>query len=367
MLSSPIILYDYPQIAPESPGSLFDGTEIDEILSLRILTMTDAEKDEMRRCDERTRQILERTESMPPEQFMKLHGVLRELRPATGEASMNEWEWQLLEEKAALDHIVVSGQEVRRGDRVRLFPRKGGDVLDIALHGQVATIESIEQDYEGKLHVCVVLDEDPGRDMGLLRQPGHRFFFDPSEIDPLPPGEQRRTETAQTHRILIAGIGNIFLGDDGFGVEVAQQLSRCDFPASVRVADFGIRGFDLAYALQDGYETTILIDAFPYGQPPGTVYVFEPDLNDPETALGQQNFVEPHAMNPMNVLRMASAMHGPLKRVLLVGCEPGTFGGDEGQMGLSAPVQAAIPEAVKVVERLVAEFSRGFVTEGIHN
>jgi hypothetical protein len=85
MLSSPIILYDYPQIAPESPGSLFDGTEIDEILSLRILTMTDEEKQEMRQLDDRTRQILERTENMPPEQFMKLHGVLRGLRPVAEE------------------------------------------------------------------------------------------------------------------------------------------------------------------------------------------------------------------------------------------------------------------------------------------
>jgi len=87
MLSSPIILYDYPQIAPESPGSLFDGTEIDEILSLRILTMTDAEKEEMRQADERARQILERTENMPPEEFMKLHGILRELKPLLREAS----------------------------------------------------------------------------------------------------------------------------------------------------------------------------------------------------------------------------------------------------------------------------------------
>ena len=86
MLSSPIILYDYPQIAPESPGSLFDGTEIDEILSLRILTMTDEEKDEMRQSDDRSREILERTENMPPEQFMKLHGVLRGLRPLSEEA-----------------------------------------------------------------------------------------------------------------------------------------------------------------------------------------------------------------------------------------------------------------------------------------
>ena len=268
---------------------------------------------------------------------------------------MNEWEWQLLEDKTQVDHIVISGQEVRSGDRVRLLPHKGGDVLDIALHGQIATVESIEQDYEGKLHICVVLDEDPGRDMGLLRQPGHRFFFDLSEVEPLPPGEQRKASNAEGHRILIAGIGNIFLGDDGFGVEVAQQLSRLDFPASVRVADFGIRGFDLAYALQDGYETTILIDAFPHGKPPGTVYVVEPDLNDPTASLGEQNFVEPHAMNLMNVLRMASAMHGPLKRVLLVGCEPATLGGEEGHIGLSEPVQAAVEDAVKTVERLVAK------------
>lgn len=87
MLSSPIILYDYPQIAPESPGSLFDGTEIDEILSLRILTMTDEEKHEMRQSDQRAREILERTESMPPEQFMKLHGVLRGLHPVSAETS----------------------------------------------------------------------------------------------------------------------------------------------------------------------------------------------------------------------------------------------------------------------------------------
>ena len=91
---------------------------------------------------------------------------------------MNEWEWQLLEEKTPVDHLEISGVEVRTGSRVRLNPRKGGDVMDIALAGQIATIECIEQDYEGKSHVCVVLDEDPGRDMGLLRQPGHRFFFD---------------------------------------------------------------------------------------------------------------------------------------------------------------------------------------------
>jgi hypothetical protein len=101
---------------------------------------------------------------------------------------MNDWEWNLLEDKTLADHVVISGVTVRTGDRVRLLPRKGGDILDIVLQGKIATIESIEQDYEGKAHVCVVVDEDPGRDFGLLRQPGHRFFFDASELEPLASG-----------------------------------------------------------------------------------------------------------------------------------------------------------------------------------
>jgi hydrogenase maturation protease len=266
---------------------------------------------------------------------------------------MNEWEWQLLEDKTIVDHVVISDVEVRAGDHVRLFPRQGGDILDIALQGQTATIECIEQDYEGKSHLGVVLDDDPGRDLGLLRQPGHRFFFDTSEVQPLLKEERRQNCSVPKPRILIAGIGNIFLGDDGFGVEVVQQLSRSDLPSTVRVADFGIRGLDLAYALQDEYEMTILIDAFPHGQAPGTVSVVEPNLNDPAASLGQGNFLEPHAMNPMNALRMARAMHGKLKRILLVGCEPATFGGEEGGMGLSSPVEAAVREAVKVVKNLV--------------
>jgi hydrogenase maturation protease len=266
---------------------------------------------------------------------------------------MNQWEWQLLEEKTPVDHVEISGEEVRTGDRVRLLPRKGGDILDIALRGQIATIESIEQDYEGKSHVCVVLDDDPGRDLGLLRQPGHRFFFDATEVEPLPLSERRRPNAIEKPRILVAGIGNIFDGDDGFGVAVAQQLSKSKFPAAVRVADFGIRGLDLAYALQDGYEATILIDAFPNKQAPGTVYVVEPDLQNPSSELVQGNFLEPHSMNPVNVLRMAAAMGGPPKRILLVGCEPATFGGEEGKVGLSGPVASAIKEAAKIVTNLV--------------
>jgi hydrogenase maturation protease len=270
---------------------------------------------------------------------------------------MNEWEWQVLEDKTTLDRLTIGGVEVQVGDRVRLRPRQGGDVLDIALAGQVALIESIEQDYEGKCHVCVVLDNDPGRDLGLLRQPGHRFFFDAAEVEPMP-GEDAQPKTpSASASILVACIGNIFLGDDGFGVEVAKRLAARELPAGVRVTDFGIRGFDLAYALQDGYETTILVDAYPHGQTPGTVSLVEPDLTklDELQNVPQQSVVETHGMNPLNVLRMASTMNGGLKRVLLIGCEPADFGGEEGRMGLSAPVEAAVREAVMMVASVVGK------------
>jgi hypothetical protein len=98
---------------------------------------------------------------------------------------MNEWEWQLLEEKTPVESVEVSGVEVRAGMRVRLCPRAGGDIFDLALAGQIAVVESIEQDYEGKSHLAVVLEDDPGRDLGMMRQPGHRFFFSPEEVEPL--------------------------------------------------------------------------------------------------------------------------------------------------------------------------------------
>jgi hydrogenase maturation protease len=270
---------------------------------------------------------------------------------------MNEWEWQLLEDKTPVESLELLGVQVRRGDRVRLRPRAGGDVFDLALDGKIAAIESIEQDYEGKLHVCVVLDDDPGRDMGLMRQPGHRFFFASSEVEPVDKSEE--PQSAETKRILIAGIGNIFLADDGFGVEVANRLVKQSFPSGVRVTDFGIRGFDLAYALMEGYETTILVDAYRGEGQPGTLFVVEPDSKDLDSAGMQQGFIEPHAMNPINVLRMAASMGGQLKRILVVGCVPATVGPEEGQMGLSEPVAAAVDDAVKLIDSLVTRILAG--------
>ena len=103
---------------------------------------------------------------------------------------MNEWEWQLLEERLPLERVHVLGVDLKAGDRVRLRPCRGGDILDIALAGKTATIEAIEQDYEGRIYFAVIVDDDPGRDLGMLRQPGHRFFFTSTEVEPLLPGEK---------------------------------------------------------------------------------------------------------------------------------------------------------------------------------
>jgi hypothetical protein len=103
---------------------------------------------------------------------------------------MNEWEWHLLEDPTPVEHVEVLGVALRVGDRVRLCPRGRGDIFDLALAGKTATIEAIEQDYESNAHLAVVLDDDPGKDLGRLRQPGHRFFFSPEEVEPLLPANQ---------------------------------------------------------------------------------------------------------------------------------------------------------------------------------
>jgi hydrogenase maturation protease len=272
---------------------------------------------------------------------------------------MNEWEWNLLEAKSPLDTLRIGEADVRVGDRVRLRPGKHADIFDMALAGKTAVIESIEQDYEGKFHICVVADDDPGRDIGMMRQPGHRFFFFPEEVEPLGPEEPIASTNVSAPAILVAGIGNIFLGDDGFGVEVAQRLSQRTFPEGVRVVDFGIRGLDLAYALTDGPQVTILIDACPRGAAPGTLYVVEPDLTSLNSTNNSQVAVDAHAMNPMNVLCMAKSMGAPLQRILLVGCEPATLGPEEGQMGLSEVVENAVERAVTLTASLVTRILNG--------
>ena len=156
ILASPIILSDYPQVAPESAGDLFDATEIDEILTLRVLTLTDAEKDEVRASGDHARRLLERAESLSQEQLLSLHGTIREWRAG-----------------------------LRRGDRVRLKLSRRADPFDMLLDGKIAIVEAVEQDFEDRVHVAVVMEDDPGRDLGEMRQPGHRFFFSLDEVEPV--------------------------------------------------------------------------------------------------------------------------------------------------------------------------------------
>jgi len=181
LLSSPIILYDYPQTAPESPGTLFDGAEIDEILTLRIMTMTDDEKREARHLDEHARRMLERTEGLTDENLLRLHGVMRQVSPQ----DMVPPEDHIWGSNTRLDGVNVHDTWITTGDHVRIRPKRRADAMDLFLDGKTAVVEAVEQDAEGAVHLALVLEDDPGKDLGMMRQPGHRFFYTSDEVEPV--------------------------------------------------------------------------------------------------------------------------------------------------------------------------------------
>jgi hydrogenase maturation protease len=164
--------------------------------------------------------------------------------------------------------------------------------------------------------------------------------------------------------VLVAGIGNIFLGDDAFGSEVARRLQLQSWPDGVRVVDFGIRGLDLAYALLDGHDLTILVDAAPRGLAPGTVSLVEPDLSVLDQSEQSTALLDAHTLDPLKILGLARMMGAPRRRLLLVACEPAELGGDDGKLGISDAVRFAVDEAVQFIERLVREFRDGCVLPG---
>jgi hydrogenase maturation protease len=156
-----------------------------------------------------------------------------------------------------------------------------------------------------------------------------------------------------TPGILVAGVGNIFLGDDGFGVEVVRSLTMRRLPEYITVKDFGIRGFDLAYALLDPWIAVIIVDALPRGETPGTLYTVEPNLADLGNPASPDLAINPHGMDPVRVLNLAASMGIIAARVLIVGCEPQDFGDAlEGRMGLSEPVQLSVEPASNMVQKL---------------
>ena len=244
----------------------------------------------------------------------------------------------------------MAGVEVGRGSRVVLRPRAGADIFDRAIAGKVAVVDRVDEDMEGSVQLAVVVEDDPGRDLGEMRQPGHRFFFSPEEVEPLAGQPQPAA------RVLVAGIGNIFMGDDAFGVEVARRLAERPLPAGVEVGDFGIRGIDLMYALGEGYDAAVFVDAVPRGEPPGTLSVIEPELEEGEATL------DAHGMDPVKVLSLARQVGSVPERILVVGCEPAVrMTGDEEEVvgELSEPVRAAIDDAVGLVESVIRELTEG--------
>jgi hypothetical protein len=168
VLASPFILPDHPQIAPESAGPLFDATEVDEILVLRTLALGDDEKAEARRTDPRAAELIDRVETLPAEVFERLHGAIRSLHRIPAE-----------DEEVAL----VRGVPVRPGSRVRMWPRSGGDAQDAFWAGRTALVTTVLHDVDGRDHVAVVADDDPGADVREWQ--GRYLYFDPSELEPL--------------------------------------------------------------------------------------------------------------------------------------------------------------------------------------
>ena len=150
-------------------------------------------------------------------------------------------------------------------------------------------------------------------------------------------------------RILVAGIGNIFMGDDAFGCAVADSLAQRELPQGVRVTDFGIRSYDLAYAIMDGYDAVIMVDAMPRGEPAGTVFLIEVDSAELDALPPGE--ADAHSMNPVAALQLVRALGGEAHNLYVVGCEPAVLETEE--IGLSEAVRAAIPGAVAMVEGLI--------------
>lgn len=153
--------------------------------------------------------------------------------------------------------------------------------------------------------------------------------------------------------ILIAGIGNIFHRDDGFGVYTLARLSRGPLPANVRAVDFGIRGIDLVFALLDGYSAAIFIDALPRGAAPGTLYNFEPDVAAIAPATESGMLDNAHGLDPVKVFSLAKGLGAPLGRVFVIGCEPAVIEDHTGDLGLTPAVEAAVEPAVEMIHSLI--------------
>jgi len=239
---------------------------------------------------------------------------------------------------------MTTAPQFRKGDRVRLRPHARSDVFDLALAGRSATVSSVERDIEGRFYIAVLVDDDPGVSIGP-RRPGHRFFFAPEEVE-LAPAEEQPVESAR-RTILVAGIGNIFLGDDAFGVEVAQRLVRSELPEGARAVDYGIRSVHLIYDLLEPIDELIIVDAVDRKEPPGSIFVFDPEQGAFGDDSGDLHGVDLHA-----VLAAIDQLGERRPRVRIVGCQPVELGA---HIGLSAEVEDAVEKSISLIRRILCE------------
>jgi hydrogenase maturation protease len=322
VLSSPIILYDFPAVAPQTEADAFDATEIDELLELSVLGLSDAERNEARATDPRAKAIVERAERLDARSLKRVHAGSMTADPF-----------------AALD---VPSIELRLRRRQEGCQRLGGAAAAQApgrCDGYVSRGEAGDR------------SRDPSGPRGSAVRRGHgrrRSGQRPARVVRalvllLP----RRDRAAMS--VLVAGVGNIFFGDDGFGpaVPAVARALAGEPPTGAKVEDFGIRGLHLAYELLAGHERAIVIDAVARGGAPGTLYLIEPDV-----ATAPAGAPDAHRMDLHNVFAFLRALEGEAPPLLIVGCEPSSTA--EG-IGLSPEVERAIEPAVQLARRLIDE------------
>ena len=335
------------------------------------MALTDAEKAEARATDPRAAAVIDQVDSLPPEQLDRLHGALRYLRHVTGPrpdarpqpeppgdlmSPSTPW-WDPGADASvspASDAIIIDGVAVARGSTVRLRPgRRRTDAQDMFLAGRTATVEAVLFDVDGEQHVGVIVDGDD-ESAEIQRWHGRFLYFAPDEVEPV-------VEADSVNRILVAGVGNIFLSDDGFGTEVVRAMAGRALPEGVEVVDFGIRGVHLAYQLLDGYDLLVVIDAAPRGSAPGTVSLLEVDQAQVPSAAaavtgGEAALVDAHGLEPGAILAMLGSLGGQVRRVLVVACEPVTV---ERAWGSAHAVAAAVPSAIELLEQVLADREHG--------
>ena len=328
LLVAPMILPDQPAVAPESPGDLFDATEIDEILTLRVLTLTEQEKVAARGTDPRAAAILERCDALSPEQMARLHGARRDPDPPAGPAAdavahpwagSDEVPWWDPGADASVspetDAVLVGGVAVRKGSRVRLRPSRRADAQDMFLAGQTALVTAVLSDVDGAAHVAVVLADDPAAD--LHDWYGRYWYFAPDEIEPLPPevpfvtapGAGRRGRQPLPRRRRLRSRGGpparrpaTAAGRSGGRLRHPRHAPRVRPARRLRRAGDRRRGAARR----------------PPGRPDGA--------RGRRGRPGRSGDFDGHGMEPTAVLSSLGSLGGRLPRTYVVGCEPADLG-----------------------------------------